>query len=147
MYPIDLDKLIPGSKYFRWREALWLPTWQIHVFPTDKQYLNIIESVTAYDEVREYLGQPMTATSWLRPMIYNDWAPPFGVGGSRLSGHKRGTALDFTIKKIKPDAIRALLEPVLDDLYICMERLPKSTWVHIDCDPPRKNTGRYFVPF
>lgn len=147
MNPINLDQLIPGSKYFRWHEALWLDTWKVHVFPTDIQYLNVLKSVKKYDQVREYLEQPMAPTSWVRPIIYNNWDKPFGVGGSRLSAHKRGNALDFIVEKIKPDRVRELLAPVLDDFDICMERLPNSNWVHIDCDPPRKNTGRYFVPF
>lgn len=147
MLPIDLDKLIPGSNYFRWRELLWCPKWLVYVFPTDEQYLNIISSVVQFDLVREYLGQPMTVVSGLRPMKYNDWLPPFGVNGSKLSGHKRGNAMDFTIKKIKCNKVRDLLEPVLDDFDICMERLTDSNWIHIDTDPPRKNTGRYFVPF
>lgn len=147
MAPIDLDTLIPGSKYFRWKECLWLNTWGVHIIPTDLQYLNVIESVKTWDRVRQYLSQSMDPTSWVRPILYNDWPKPYGIKGSKLSGHKRGVALDFTVKRIKPDRVREILEPVLDDFNICMERLPGSNWVHIDTDPPRKNTGRYFVPF
>lgn len=137
---IDLNELIPGSKYFRWCEALWLPQWGIHCYPTDRQYLNILKTVTRFDLVREYLDQPMFVTSWVRPKKYNDL-----IGGAFISAHIEGLAIDFQCHKIKPDRIREVLEPVLDDFNLRMEKLPGSNWVHIDGREPGPG-GRYFEP-
>lgn len=140
MATINIEELVPGCKYFRWKEVLYLNRWGIHVLPTDVQYLNLIKVCKKADLVRAYLDTPMTITSALRPTKYNEL-----IGGARFSHHKLGKALDFQCRKIKPDRIRELLEPVLDDFEIRMEDLPGSSWVHIDIAEPGK-TGRFFKP-
>ena len=140
MQAIDLDQLIPGAKHFRWKEMLRCNRWKVHAFPTDIQYLNILKLIKAVEEVRHYLDEPMYVTSGLRPPLYNEM-----IGGARMSAHKIGMAMDFACKKIKADRIRELLEPVLDDFNIRMEKNKGSNWVHIDIREPG-SSGRYFNP-
>jgi len=137
---IDLNKLVPGCKYFRWKEVLFLPQWGIHCFPTDIQYLNLIRITQKLDTIRKYLNQPIHVTSGLRPSKYNEL-----IGGARHSAHKLGQALDFQVRKIKCDRVRELLEPNLDDWNIRMEKKPGSNWIHIDSREPGQS-GRYFIP-
>lgn len=138
---IDINEKIKGCENFHWYEFLYLKEWKIHCFPTYIQRENIIEVAKTLQEIRNYLGQPIYITSGLRPDAYNKL-----IGGSKLSAHKLGKAVDFVVNKIKPDRVRELLEPVLDDFDICMENLPGSSWVHIDILPPRTNSGRFFKP-
>ena len=137
---IDLDKLVPGAKYFRWKEILKCNQWGVHVFPTDTQYLNILKLVKKLDLIREYLDKPMHITSGLRPNKYNKL-----IGGAKYSAHKLGMAADFYVKGLKADRVREILVPVLNDFEIRMENLPGSNWVHIDIRPC-DNTRRYFRP-
>jgi hypothetical protein len=141
---IDLDSLIPGSKYFRWKEVLWLDTWKVYAIPTDIQYLNMLQFVKKMDMVRKYLDTPMIITSGIRPPLYNKWNKPYGVGGSFMSLHMRAEAIDFYTKKIPAKKLREILEPVLEDFNIRMENLSWASWVHIDAYPPGKS-GRFFT--
>jgi len=136
----DLNKLIPGTTNFYYREFLWLPQWRIHVYPTHTQYLNIIATGQALQEIRDYLKKPMTITSGLRPKIYNHV-----IKGAILSTHMSGMAADFMVKGIKSDRVRTLLLPVLSDFNIRME--DKSTpHVHIDTRDTGISGKRYFKP-
>jgi hypothetical protein len=53
--------------------------------------------------------------------------------------------MDFYTKDIKSDTVRDLLEPVLDDFDIRLEKLSGASWVHID-DNIAGKSGRYFTP-
>jgi len=129
---IDLDKLIPGTKNFRWNEMLRCSSWGVYVFPDDQQYLNIMSFMSKVQLVRNYLDARMIVTSGLRPYLYNKWKRPYGINGAVFSAHKLGLAMDFYCPKIGCDRIREILHPVLDDFDIRMENNPGSGWVHID---------------
>lgn len=138
---VNITKKIDGCKYFKWKEALFLPSWQIHVLPTAAQKSNIIEFAKKADMVREYIGLPMIITSWLRPKIYNAM-----IGGSKKSQHMKGMAIDFKCPGVSADDLRDLLEPKLEEFGIRMEKLPGASWVHIDGHEPLPFGSRYFVP-
>ena len=140
---IDLDKLIPGSNYFRWTEMLYCRKWSVHVFPSEIQYRNIIQFMKKADQVRDYLNCPMIVTSGLRPVKYNNWSPPYGINGSKWSAHKIGLAMDFVTPGIRPDRVRTLLKPMLEQFNIRMENYRGSSWIHIDGREPSV-AGRYF---
>jgi len=142
---IDIDALIPGSKHFRWREVLWLRTWEVHIIPTDTQYLNMLSLIKAVENIRSILDVPMLVSSGIRPGIYNKWPKPHGVGGAFYSNHIRGKALDFYSIILTADRIREILLPHLESLGIRMENLPGSSWVHIDNHAPGRS-GRFFTP-
>ena len=137
---LDLDELIPGCKYFRWKEVLWLNSWKVFVYPTDAQYLGMLEFAKRMDYVREYLGVPVIVTSGVRPHLYNQ-----KIGGSFYSAHRLGRAMDFHTKKIPADRVREILLPILGDIPVRMEDLPGSNWVHIDNRDPGKG-NRFFKP-
>lgn len=136
---------ISDCKYFTWHEALFLPTWKVHVHPEPKHVPNIIDMAYKMDEIRDIIGHPIHVTSWYRPKLYNLWKKPYGVGGAGLSAHMEGLAVDFVCSVYNADEIRELLLPKLEGLSIRMENLPGSSWVHVDL---RKYGyfGRYFTP-
>lgn len=143
---MELDDLIDGSIYFRWREALWCPRWGVYVFPTPEQKQNIIKTAKVMDAIRNRLGKPIVVTSWLRPNKYNEWSFPYGVGGAKNSAHCEGKACDFQVVTMNCDEVRLLLLPLLPHLGIRMERLDGSNWVHIDIRNPGPEGNRYFYP-
>jgi hypothetical protein len=142
----DVKDLIPGSNYFRWFDALWLPKWEVYVVPTEVQAQRIIRIAKKADFVVGQLGsKPLTITSWLRPKNYNQWAAPHGVGGAQYSVHMDGGAIDFKHPLMTSDECREILAPELERLGLRMEKLPGSSWVHIDDKEPGPG-GRYFLP-
>lgn len=96
-----LDENIHSSKYFKWKEALWLPKMQAYVLPNQEQIFNIIHLARELDKVRAYYDTPITITSWIRPQKYNDM-----IGGSPYSKHIIGKAVDFIIKGVSSSGIR-----------------------------------------
>lgn len=123
-----LDQKIGGSPYFKWREALYLKQWDVHVFPeTPAIYLNILEVVKKLDLIRDFLGRPMVITSWYRPEKYNTF-----IKGAFDSAHRYGMACDFICSSLGAQNIRDALVHRLEEFDIRMENLPNSSWVHID---------------
>ena len=139
MIQIDLDAVIPGCKNFTWREALYLPQWNICAVPTPEVEANILHFAPKAQQVRNALGLPMIVTSWWRPPKYNRL-----IGGADESWHMTGGALDFRCPLTSADDLRKQLLPKLDELGLRMEDLPGANWVHIDDKEPGKN--RFFKP-
>lgn len=142
---IDINSPIGDSKYFKWYEVLLLREINIYAFPTYEQMENLIEVISAMDEIRKNFAAPITVTSALRPDWYNT-----KIRGAANSAHKYGMAIDFVIRGYSGgngcDEVRMLLRPELDSLGIRMEDLPRSNWVHIDTRDPGKLGKRYFKP-
>ncbi len=148
---IDLDALIPGSKYFRWREALWLPKWGIYAYPDPVIHKNIITTASMIaDPIRELFGQPMLITSWWRPHRYNEWGTvngtEYGVSGSKGSQHVLGKAIDFTIYNVTLEEIHNELPKRLETMGIRMEQPDKQARIHCDWAPVLPGGSRYFKP-
>lgn len=133
----DLNKTIPGCRSFIWHEALWLPQWQCHVCPTDKQEDEIINIAYKAQQIRDFFGLPLVITSWLRPKLYNEL-----VNGAEKSQHVYGKAIDFKVRGLSCDEVRVRLEPKLEELKIRMERADDQDRVHIDNGDVIKS--RYF---
>lgn len=142
---VNLEDFIPGSTYFRWREVLWLETWQVYVYPSESQYNNLVRLARKLDAIRGRLGKPMTVTSGLRPYLYNEWKEPYGIGGNEISAHCEGKACDFVVTAMPANLVRQSILPELDRLQIRMENLSDSAWVHVDIREPGPG-GRYFKP-
>lgn len=136
-----LNSPIGDCKHFKWKEALWLPTWQIHVLPDEDVAKNIIETAKKMEAIRSILGKKIIVTSWYRPSEYNK-----AIGGAKLSAHQEGLACDFYVKGITSDAVREILLDFLSRLDIRMEDLEGANWVHIDLKSPSKNGKRFFIP-
>lgn len=141
------------GKYFKVKDALYLPSWQIYHIPTEEEKANILAVVKIMDQIRELLGSPIIVSSWIRPVSVNcPGSEHHGKDynafkkGSKISAHRSGKAVDWLIRGVPCDALRAKLVPKLDELNIRMEDLPGSNWVHIDIDPPSKSGGKRFFP-
>lgn len=148
---IDLDSLIPGSAFFRWREAVWLPKWGIYGYPPPEIHANIIRCAKyVADPIRNLFGKPMQISSWYRPKNYNDWKTingiEYGVDGAPDSSHLRGLAIDFTIYTVSIEEIHAVLAPRLETMGIRMERPDGKNRVHCDLAAVPHGGSRYFNP-
>jgi len=137
---ICLTDHVPGCKNFYWHEVLYCTQWECHVFPTGRQYENLIKVSLVLQEIRNRLNRPIRVTSGLRAKKYNEL-----IHGAKASMHIWGKALDFQVKDIDADQVRNLVFPWLDELKIRMENLNGSSWVHIDIREPTQGR-RYFLP-
>lgn len=144
---MNLDSLkekIPGCEFFTWKEALWVPKWEIYALPQDFYVIENIKQVAKkIDKIRSFIGQRVIITSWYRPKRYNDL-----INGAKNSKHILGMAVDFTCVDISAQDLRSILYPKLTELNIRMENLPTANWVHIDisCDEKMDLKQRYFKP-
>jgi hypothetical protein len=143
MMNLKLNDNIGQSKWFKWREALWLPQWGIYGIPKDESILaNIEKTALAMDKIRTMFGKEIQVTSWLRPEKYNVL-----IGGSKKSSHIQGLGCDFLIADHESSAVREILRKYLKDVGVRMENL-NTVHVHIDlkCDVDMSNDARYFKP-
>ena len=140
MIVVELEGNI--TENFKWKEALFLYHWNIHVFPTPEEIGNILKTAEKLEKVRRLLGnRPIKVNSWLRPVRYNAH-----IGGANKSAHIEGLAVDFKIEGVHSNVLRGQLKNHLDELGIRMEKLgPFDNWVHIDLKEPGPS-GRYFNP-
>lgn len=140
---IDLNDNIGDSKFFAWREALFLPQWDVYAFPKDVNIMeNIIKTAKKMDKIRELFNRPVTITSWYRPARYNKL-----IGGASQSAHISGLGCDFMVQNMKSADARKALFNDLSKIDIRMESL-NTPHVHIDlkCTPEMDNNKRYFKP-
>jgi len=135
------------SKYFTYKEALWLPRWNRMATEEDGLTSEILDNIknTAkwMDQVREYFGKPISVHCWFRPEAYNQL-----VKGAKTSTHLKGKAVDFDVKGLSCDEVREklLADNKLEQLKIRMENNGQgSNWVHLDDREPGP-AGRYFKP-
>lgn len=138
---IDLDSLIPGSAFFRWREAVNLAQWGLFAYPPPDVHKNIIWAAkNIADPIRNLFDKPVQIHSWWRPKSYNEF-----INGAPDSQHMRGIAIDLSIYTISIDEIRAALTPRLDSMNIRLE-LNTPTWVHVDGKKVMPGESRLFSP-
>ena len=140
---LNINDNIPGSIYFKWREVLWCPSWDVYVWPNKSQYYNLRLFIKKCDRVRGFLKKPMIVTSGLRPREYNKQ-----IKGARFSQHIKGNAIDFYVKGYegikRTSLIRNKLKYKLNEFGIRMEDID-GDWIHIDGAEPGR-TGRFFKP-
>jgi hypothetical protein len=94
-------------------------------------------------KIRDFLNEPITITSWFRPLVYNK-----SINGAKNSSHLYGMACDFKVKDLRPDEVRTILEKKLIYFNIRMENLPGSSWTHVDinCNEKMAIEQRFFKP-
>lgn len=127
------------SKHFTVKEALWLPSWQVMHIPSEEEKTNILAHAAVMDRVRDFLGVPLQAHCWLRPILNNPSSPYHGqdynayVQGASHSAHKVGLATDFNPVGMTCDEAKSRLIGQLETFNIRMEDLPVgSGWNHVD---------------
>lgn len=107
--------IYPGS-FFSWGEATHNCSRPLKdLVINDKLILldsqvedNIVRAAYNLDKVRQILGdRPIHVNSWYRPQHINE-----RVGGSRLSRHQYGDAVDVRSNYLSPAQIYKLLEPL-----------------------------------
>jgi len=133
------------SKYFTVKEAIWLPQW--NRMATEKDGLgpvqkdNLIKLLRIMDDVRAACNRPVIVHVAFRSYSYNKL-----IGGAPLSSHVQGMAIDFHVKDMPCDDVRAFLLPKLESMGLRMEDLVGSSWVHLDIRPVTKGGVRFFKP-
>lgn len=121
----NLNNKIGNSKYFTWKEALWLPQMKAYAVPSVVQTDNITRQALALDKVREYFDRPIIVTSWLRPPAYNKL-----IGGARRSKHMEGLATDFVVEGLDCGEVK---QKIIDNkLYPGRGEYNTTNWVHLD---------------
>jgi uncharacterized protein YcbK (DUF882 family) len=126
---IDLEANIDGSKYFKWKEALWLPQVSAYAVPSKLQQSHIVSQAKALDKIREYFGYAIVVHSWLRPEKYNAM-----IGGATRSAHVLGSATDFHVVSVSCDEVKRVLQ-ANPDLYLGRGEIDTTNWVHLDLRP------------
>lgn len=135
----DLKQPIGKAKNFTWSEALYLPKWDVTIFPTTEQMANIVVTAEKLQAIRDYFNSPIDITVWLRSLKYN-----ILIGGSKNSVHPLGMAVDFKVRNYSSDEIRKELAPELERLKIRVENAD-TEHVHMDIRSPGPG-GRFFTP-
>lgn len=129
MYPkliINLDDLIPGSKYFKWCEALFLEQCNSYAIPNDQQMANIIKQAKELDKIRAKFNSPIIIHSWLRPRWYNE-----KIGGAKMSAHIDGLATDFHIQGVTVEDAKTEIKTT-KSLYKGRGEIQTTNWIHLD---------------
>jgi len=126
----DFKAKIPGSQYFTWHEALWLPSYNRHANASEVTpdiLKNIVRQAKALDRVREHFKRSIVVHCWLRPPAYNA-----KIGGATNSAHLRGAATDFHFEGLSAEAARRVL--IADrSIYPGAGELDVS-WMHLDLE-------------
>lgn len=132
------DKITP---HFTWREFLFCPQWNVHVFPLGELHKqNILETCETLESIREILNSPLKIVSGYRPRRYNQI-----IGGAVESLHIQGLAADFIPTKAKVQTSKIALKSFLEELQCRMEDNGKGGWIHIDLGNVGPS-GRFFKP-
>lgn len=136
---IDLNARI--TENFKWREALYLPRWNIHAFPLSQMHReNIIDTCEVLEQIRDILNSPLKVTSFYRPRKYNQ-----EIGGALESLHIQGLACDFIPTKVPIQNAKLAIKEFLEQLDCRMEDNGLGGWIHIDLGQPGFS-GRLFKP-
>ena len=153
------DPSCPVSRYFKVKDALYLPQWKRLATPDDGltyQGMIALEDLFArMDQVRDFLGVPIIVHCAYRPPGYNAL-----VGGAKGSCHMaridegvKLAAVDFhaEVEQVGQaegcDVVKDALKPRLEAFGLRMEDNGElATWVHLDTRPVRAGGHRVFKP-
>lgn len=150
------DLNAPISKYFKVKEALWLPQFKVYHQPTEQEQWNIYFLAAKLDKVRELVGRPMIVHCYIRPIKVNCPDSEFDgkdyntlVKGASNSAHIFGNACDFNFEgKATAEEcheMRGLLILELQGLGLRMEN-KEGAWIHLDRNKVPVGGNYYFKP-
>lgn len=152
---VNLDAYITSNNFFKWKEALYLPSLSTYHDPSPEEIKNIIKLCNRLDKVREEINKPFIISSWLRPQSvtdsftadkrYQGFNYNKSQKGATASWHIKGLAVDFYIQKMTVDEVMNFLRPKLEEFELSAENNgseQKRNWVHLDTE---KRSGVYRV--
>lgn len=122
---IDPEKKI--SKHFYMRDAIssWTAKkYDLDNTPNKEDQENIEYAAKRLDEVRDFLGKPLSIQSWYRSEKVNKKA-----GGAPRSSHLQGLAIDFRINDNMPKVYEKIRKSKLD--YDQLIYYPRTKLIHI----------------
>lgn len=140
---VNLDDYITDSKYFKWKEALFLPTLKIHHCANTQEIQNIKETCLKLDKFRKHLNKPFIISCWIRPThVIDEQGVHTGVNynalpnikGAKSSAHITGLAIDFDVVGLNQDEAMKLIKPKLAEYQMAAENNTIAngrTWVHL----------------
>jgi zinc D-Ala-D-Ala carboxypeptidase len=134
------------SKSFSLREATVSDTAARHGIdnqPDSKQLQNMIYAAEKLQLVRDFLGEPLLITSWLRTAELNAIIP----GSSKTSAHMEGYAIDCHVGSMSPYLLCTKVHKFLKDNGIEFDQIihEYGSWMHISFD--HKNRGQLLTIF
>ncbi len=140
---VDHNAYITPNNFFKWGEALWLPSLSTYHVPSEQEIKNITETCLKLDLFRKHLNKPFIINCWIRPTKVNDINKKYNgvnynklptINGATLSSHIPGLAIDFSVKGMTVDQAMALIEPKLTEFQMSAERngsAVKRNWLHL----------------
>lgn len=139
---LDLNESV--GKYFKWGELLFLPSWNLYVFPDETSKFNLIKLASKLDLIRDHFNRPINIHCAYRPRAYNDYLRKYeNYQTATNSCHIFGEAADFHVEGLDCDEVKLELEKHLDDYQIGLED-SGSTWIHVDVNI--NHVGKFFKP-
>ena len=124
------------SEHFSLAEATFSETATrlgINNQPSDAQLENMKIAAQGMEQVRKLLGKPIVVTSWLRLPEVN-----VAVGGSRVSSHMDGWAIDFGCPSYgTPYEVAQAIKESEIQVDQCIHEFGR--WVHISFAPEMRN--------
>lgn len=101
--------------------------------PSDQQLQNMKTAAQGMEQIRKLLGKPIRINSWLRLPEVN-----VAVGGSKISSHMDGWAIDFTCAGYgDPYAVAKALKDSDIQVDQCIHEFGR--WVHVSFAPEMRN--------
>jgi len=127
------------TENFTWEEAQHT-TYDINNVITDEEIMKNVRQVaeSIMQPLRNYLGKPITVTSWYRSPQLNA-----KVGGSKSSSHMVGEAVDFQCNDLL-EAFDFIRTNLLFDQLIWEVKGDKR-WVHVSYKRLGKNRNQVLV--
>ncbi len=156
MAAIDLESYITDKKYFKWKDALWLPSIKEYHKPSDIEIQKIKELCMRLDKVREFIKKPILVHCWIRPKSVDCDNPEYQgfdynkhVDGAKASAHITGEAVDFHVNGLTVDQFQNLLKPKCEEFKLAAEtngKVVKRNWCHVQSRPLPDSTYRFYLP-
>jgi Peptidase M15 len=146
------DNITPN---FKWKEALYLPTWGIYHTPRAEEIQNIINTANVMEKIRSFLDdKAINVHAWIRPTSVNCSTSTFNgknynliVHGAQFSMHIPGCAVDFSVSTMTCDDVKYHLLSKLEEFNIRLENNGAgATWVHVDTKEVLPGQNRFFKP-
>lgn len=137
----------PISKYFTWKDALWLPKWNRMANESDGLTPQVLSNLKLLfdkmDIVRDFIQRPIIVHCAYRPLLYNQ-----AIRGAKDSAHMAlepgVAAVDFNVRGMNCMPAKMEFLPMLEVWNMRLEKNGiDANWLHLDIGRTGK---RYFNP-